>query len=93
MAKSNAERQAKYRSKRLESGKNGDGELRLNLWVNTGVALGLARLARCYGVTKREMLERLVLAADQNVVAELELDSPEWDAYYGAVELLRNESS
>ncbi|WP_297575986.1 hypothetical protein [uncultured Deefgea sp.] len=91
MAKSNAERQASYRSKRAESGKEGNGERRLNTWVDTGTALALARLANSYGVTRREILERLVMLEDKKVLAELELDSPEWEAYFGVNSLRRNE--
>jgi hypothetical protein len=84
MAKTVAERQAAYRAKRLQACADGNGERRLNVWVSTGVALGLERLARRYGVTKRDMLERLVKTEDDRVLAGMELDTPEWDAYFGA---------
>lgn len=45
--------------------------------------LALERLARRYGVTKREMIERLAAAVDDQVQRTLELDTPEWDAYFG----------
>lgn len=63
MAKTAAERQAAYRKGRAEAGEN--GERRLNTWVSTSSFLALDRLAKRYGVTKREMIERLVLEADQ----------------------------
>lgn len=77
MALTPAERQAAYRARRNE----GDGDRRLNTWVSTGTALALARLANRYAVTQREMLERLIAAADAQVLQGLELDTPEWNAY------------
>lgn len=76
--RSAAERQAAYRARRTE----GEGDRRINTWVSSAAALALARLARRYGVTQREMLERLIKAADDEVLQGLELDSPEWDAYF-----------
>lgn len=73
-----AERQAAYRARRNE----GEGDRRINAWVSSAAALALARLARRYGVTQREMLERLIKAADAEVLQGLELDSPEWGAYF-----------
>lgn len=82
MAKTAAQRQAAYRARRAHAGTDGNGERRLSVWMNTGAALALERLALCYGVTKREMLERLILERDQQAQAELELDTPQWDAYF-----------
>lgn len=82
MAKTPAERQKAYRKSRPEAGNN--GERRINTWITSGAALGLNRLSQRYGVTKREMLERLILAADQNVTDNLEADTPEWDDYFRA---------
>jgi hypothetical protein len=45
--------------------------------VTTGTALALARLARRHGVTNREMLQRLITAADADIVAALDPTSPE----------------
>jgi hypothetical protein len=81
MAKTAAQRQAAYRARRASG--DGNGERRLNVWVSTGAALGLDRLARRYGVTKREVIERLLKAEDDRVLAGIELDTPEWDAYFG----------
>ncbi|MDD5707050.1 MAG: hypothetical protein PHR35_14090 [Kiritimatiellae bacterium] len=78
MAKTSAERQAAYRSRRND----GEGERRLNGWISVKAYLALDRLARRYGVTKREWLERMVIAADDDVLRTLELDTPEWDAYF-----------
>ena len=80
MAKTAAERQAEYRKKRAVAGNN--GERRINTWVATGTALALVRLSNRYGVTQRDMLERLVLAADQQIVSTLDPDSQEWTNYF-----------
>lgn len=82
MAKTAAQRQREYRARRQEAGADGNGERRLNIWIGTGAYCPLERLAHRYGVTKREILERLILAEDRRIVARLELDTPEWDAYY-----------
>lgn len=83
MAKTAAERQAQYRATRYKAGKSGNGERRLNTWVSIGAHLALERLARRYGVTQREMLERLIRAEDDGVLAGMRTDTPEWDAYFG----------
>lgn len=80
MAKTTKERQAEYRKKRPESGEN--GERRINTWVTTNAALALGRLANSYGVTKREILERLIIEADQQIINSLDPNSKEWDKYY-----------
>ena len=84
MAKTVAERQAAYRKGRAEAGEN--GERRLNTWVSTSSFLALDRLAKRYGVTKREMVERLVLEADQQIVGMLDPDSREWGAYFSVTQ-------
>ncbi len=81
MAKTAAERQAVYRAKRPFAGADSNGERRLNLWVNTGTALALKRLAKRYGVTQREMLERLVTATNEEVLRTL-AEGKEWDDYF-----------
>lgn len=83
MAKTAAQRQAAYRASRYKAGPNGNGERRLNTWVSTGTHLALERLAKRYGVTQREVLERLICAEDDGVLAGLKTDTPEWDAYFG----------
>ena len=75
-----AERQAAYRKARSTAGEN--GERRINTWVSTGATLALARLARHHGMTQREMLERLLFAADDTIVADLDPRSRAWDAYF-----------
>lgn len=79
MAKTAAERQKEYRARRPEAGDN--GERRLNTWVTTGAYLTLERLAFRYGVTKREMLERLIKAEEEKVLSTMGPDDAEYDAY------------
>lgn len=82
MPKSSAERQAAYRASRRAAGSEGDGERRVNTWVSTATYLALRRLANRYGVTQREVLERLVRAEDDEVLAGLDIDTPEWNKYF-----------
>jgi hypothetical protein len=79
MAKTAAERQAAYRARRDD----GEGERRLNAWISVGAMLALKRLARRDGITEKEMIQRLILAADDAVLKTLELDTAGWDGYFG----------
>lgn len=80
MAKTATERQKAYRAKRATAGDN--GERRINTWVSTGAALALRRLANRYGVTQREIIERMVLSADEQIVGALDPDTDEWKTYF-----------
>jgi hypothetical protein len=72
MGKSGAQRQAEYRQRHL---KDETGALeRLNLLVQVSAKRQLERLAYCYGVTQRAMLERLLAEAER---ATLDALSPE----------------
>ncbi len=82
MAKTAKERQAAYRKRRPHSGQDGNGERRLNTWIGTGAALALARISQRYGVTKREILDRLIVAEDKRILSGIEFGSPEWDDYF-----------
>ena len=82
MSKTGAERQAAYRARRPFEGEGNNGERRLSTWVTTGASLALERLARRAGVSRRQVLERLLMAADDEVLASFELNSPEWKAYF-----------
>lgn len=69
MALTPAERQRKYRESRKMAGENGYRQI--NAWVSTEAALALKRLARRHGVTQREMLERLLIDAQDTVMRGL----------------------
>jgi len=95
MAMSNAQRQAAYRARHLVH-EDGQGE-RLNAVVDLHARRALDRLAACYGVTHRAILERLLLDAEGLALdqAAAILNGPA-DYYAGrlrldATALLRNE--
>lgn len=84
MATSNAERQAAYRVRHLKS-EEGQGE-RLNLIIGLHAKRSLERLASCYGVTQKGMLERIILDAER---ATLDTASPagQEEYYNGSLRL------
>ena len=84
MAKTNAERQQQYRKNREMAGPDKNGERRLNTWLSTGAKLALKRLAARYGVTEKDMLEKLVSDADDKIFTTLEFDSADYVAYLNA---------
>jgi hypothetical protein len=92
MAKTTAERQAAYRSRRATSGENGDGQRRVSVWLSTGCALALGRLARRYGVTQQALIEMMLLAEDERVLSHIPADSAEWNEYFGVASLQYEQS-
>ncbi len=64
-AKTAAERQKAYRERRAKE----VGEQRINAWVSARAIKALNSLALRYGVTQKIMLERLILNADDGVIA------------------------
>ena len=78
--RSNAQRQADYRQRHLRSE---DGHLqRLGLMVDQHAKLALQRLAKCYCVTQRSMLEDLIMQAQRVAVDEAIAISPNGHADY-----------
>jgi hypothetical protein len=69
MALTGAERQRKYRESRKTAGKNGYRQI--NTWISTEAYEALRRMARRDGVTQREMLERLLVAAQERIMRRL----------------------
>jgi hypothetical protein len=69
MAMTPAERQAAYRQRRASSG--GNGERRLSAWIKTGALLDLRRLAYWQETTIGRVIERLVAAEVERLVATL----------------------
>jgi cytidylate kinase len=84
MAQTAAQRQAAYRARRPIAGRESNGDRRLDVWVSSEVYLALERLAHRDGITKRQMLERLVSRKDDAVLRTLDPDKPEWDQYFRA---------
>lgn len=82
MAKTTAERQAAYRARQGSAGADGNGQRRVSMWISTAAALALARLACRYGVTQRELVENMLLAEDERILATMAIDTPEWDRYF-----------
>lgn len=78
--RSNAQRQADYRARHL---KNESAQLeRLSLLVDLHAKRALERLASCYGVTQRAMLERLIMQANQVAQQQATENSPDGHADY-----------
>ena len=78
----NAQRQAEYRARHLKSE---DAQLqRLNLMIDLHAKRALKRLASCYGVTQKSMLERLIRQAQEVALPEAEVLSPNGPADYYA---------
>jgi hypothetical protein len=84
MASTTAQRQAAYRARRATAGESGNGDRRIDMWVSTEADLALARLAHRFGCTKRQMLERLIVRADDAIVRRLDPDSTQWGVYFNA---------
>ena len=54
-----------------------------NGWIGSDAHFALKRLARHYGATKQELIERLAVAEEDRILTGIELDSPEWNAHFG----------
>ncbi|WP_153111155.1 hypothetical protein [Propionivibrio limicola] len=90
MGKSNAERQAAYRDRHFKAIHG--GLERLNLAVSVPAKAQLERLASCYAVTQREVLETLLAQAERRLLESL--PASEHSQYYDQSEPLRsNEQS
>ena len=78
----NAQRQADYRARHLKSE---DGQLqRLNLMIGLHAKRALERLASCYGVTQKSMLEGVIEQAQEVALNEAALMTPNGPAEYYA---------
>ena len=91
MAKTAAQRQAAYRARRPHAGNDRNGERRLSVWIETRASLALARLARRYAVTQQALIEQLVVAEDERILAGIEPDSAQWRAYFPNPSLRSND--
>jgi hypothetical protein len=79
MAQTAAQRQAAYRKRRFTAGDN--GERRLNTWISTGASLALKRLATHHGMTQREVLESMLLSAEDQIMKELRSNEDKFNHY------------
>ena len=78
--KTNAQRQADYRARHLKD-ENAQLE-RLSLLVDLHAKRALERLAFCYGVTQRAMLERLLIQANLLAQEQAAQQHPDGQAAY-----------
>lgn len=69
-----------------------NGERRLNTWLTTEASLALARLSKRYGVKQREILERVISAEGDRILAAMVPGSPEWRYASTASEVRYNET-
>ena len=88
MAKSNAQRQSDYRVRHL---KDVDGQAeRLNLLVNLHAKRALERLAACYAVTQREVIEDLIREAERAALdRSMRVPDGQADYYEGRLRLAK----
>ena len=66
--KDNAKRQAEYRKRRLKEG----SDQRLNVILDMHAKLALDRMAKHYGVTNKNVLERLLLEAQSQLIRQMD---------------------
>ena len=88
MAQTNATRQAAYRQRHLHDD-GGTGE-RLNVVIDLHAKRALERLASCYGVTQRKILERVLAAAEQEALIKSARFHKGQDDYYDKILHLTN---
>jgi len=85
MGKTNAQRQAEYRARHFKAV---DGGLeRLSLAISIPAKSQLERLATCYAVTQREVIESLLAQAERRLLVSLTAN--EQSQYYDQTESLR----
>lgn len=77
--KDNAKRQAEYRKRHL---KDGSGQ-RLNVILEEDAKLALERMAKLHGVSNKEELQRLLLAAQSQLLAKM--DDEQQARYYSNI--------
>ena len=80
MATTSAQRQAAYRHRHLHD-ENGKGE-RLSVVLPIHTKRTLERLASCYGVTQRALLERVLLQAEHHVLQKVSKEANGQSDYY-----------
>ncbi len=72
MNKSNAQRQHDYRNRHLkQAGEKHEMLERINQMVSFSVKDSLKRMASCYGVTQRAMLERAIKEMENKLLSTL----------------------
>jgi hypothetical protein len=81
-----AERQAAYRKRRKAGRWSGEGadQVEIKAWIDRGTRWSLARQARHYGVTNREMLERVIRDGQTKTLGKIR-DTAAEDAFWKAL--------
>ena len=67
--KDNAKRQAEYRKRHIKDG----SDQRLNVILELQAKLALERMAKLHEVSNKEMLERVLLAAQSQLLARMDM--------------------
>ena len=88
MAKTGAARQAAWRAKRKD-----EYARRMNAWLGLQGQVALERVARHHGLTREQMLERLIFAEDERLLMTLTPGAPAWEAYFTKPPRKREQSS
>lgn len=80
LKKANAKRQAEYRKRHIKEG----SDQRLNVILDLQAKLALERMAKLHGVSNKELLERVLLEAQSQLLANL--NDEQQNRYYGKSE-------
>lgn len=76
MAKTNAQRQSEYRRNQKEgTHKKGEPAIRINTFLDADAHFALERLSKYYAVTKRELIEKMLIEADSKILKSLSEDN------------------
>jgi hypothetical protein len=83
VAQTSAQRQAAYRvRKSMHLDSQDDGKRTISRWVKNNTYFALSRLAKHNGLTESEMLDKLILGAQDDYLKTIEIDTPEWDQFF-----------
>ena len=74
--KDNAKRQAEYRKRHIKEG----SDKRLNVILGLDAKLALERMAKLHGVSNKELLERVLLETQCQLIADM--DGEQQTRYY-----------
>jgi len=86
MSKSSKERQQNYRDRQ----RLGNADRKLNLWTSSQSYCALERLTDHFKITKREVIEQLIIILDKDVTEIKKLDQSQWDKYFNEISLRSN---
>jgi hypothetical protein len=74
--KDNAKRQAEYRKRHIKEG----SDQRLNVILGLDAKLALERMAKLHGVSNKDLLERVLLETQSQLIADM--DGEQQTRYY-----------